>query len=114
MLAALTSLTLTGDRAELLRSAERLAAIKDRDEYEQSLEVLEALIRDAWALSLGRPKETIVNIDVLPELRRIAGDLRSAQAASWLRQIEELRGALEVNLNRKIASDALFLTMAST
>jgi len=114
MLAMLTSLTLTGDRVELLRSAERFAAIKDRDEYEQSLEVLEALIRDAWALSLGRPKETIVNIDLLPELQRIAGDLRSAQAASWLRQIEELRGALEVNLNRKIASDALFLRMAST
>ena len=113
MLRIVAALTVTGDRVDLLRSAEELAAAKDRDEYEQSLEVLEALIRDAWALSLGRPTETIVNIDVLPELQRIADDLRSAQAASWLRQIEELRGALEVNLNRKIASDALLLSMAA-
>lgn len=113
MLRVLNSLTITGDRVELLRSAEDLAAAKDRDEYEQLLDVLEALIRDAWALSLGRPKESIVNVDLLSDLQRIAGDLRSAQAASWLRQIEELRGALEVNLNRKVASDALLMAMAS-
>ncbi len=113
MLRVLHALTITGDRAELLRSAEELAAAKDRDEYEQRLSVLEALIRDAWALSLGRPKESIVNVDVLGDLQVIADHLRSAQAASWLRQIEELRGALEVNLNRKIASDALLLAMAA-
>lgn len=112
MLSVLTTLVLTGDRAHLLRSAEQLAAAKDRDEYEQQLEVLEVLIRDAWALRLGRPKETIVNSDLLGDLQRIADELKSAQAASWLSQIEELRGTLEVNLNRKIASDALVLTMA--
>ncbi|HEY8205662.1 MAG TPA: DNA polymerase III subunit delta', partial [Pyrinomonadaceae bacterium] len=36
----LKALTLTGDRVELLRSAEGLAAAKDRDEYEQLLDVL--------------------------------------------------------------------------
>jgi len=109
----LTALTLTGDRVELLRSAEGLAAAKDRDEYEQLLDVLEALIRDAWALSLGRPQETIVNADFLSELQKIADEMRSSQAASWLSQIEELRGTLEVNINRKIASDALLMTMAT-
>ena len=113
MLRVLNALTVTGDRVELLRSAEELAAAKDRDEYEQLLEVLEVLIRDAWGLSLGRPKEKIVNVDLLSDLQRIAGGLRSAQAASWLRQIEELRGALEVNLNRKVASDALLMSMAA-
>jgi len=109
----LTALTLTGDHVELLRSAEGLAAAKDRDEYEQLLDVLEALIRDAWALSLGRPQETIVNADFLSELQKIADEMRSSQAASWLSQIEELRGTLEVNINRKIASDALLMTMAT-
>jgi hypothetical protein len=114
MIAVLASLVVTGDRAALLRSAEEMAAIKDRDEYEQLLDVLEVLIRDAWALSLGRPKESIVNIDLLDQLQQIAVDLRSSQAAAWLQQIEELRGALEVNINRKIASDALLLSMALT
>jgi DNA polymerase-3 subunit delta' len=114
MLHVLKTLTVTGDRAELLRSAEGLAAVKDRDEYEQLLDVFEALIRDAWALSLGRPAETIVNTDVIRELQQIAGEMRSYQAASWLNQIEELRGTLEVNINRKVASDALLMSMATS
>ncbi|PYS86422.1 MAG: hypothetical protein DMF70_02315 [Acidobacteria bacterium] len=112
MLEILTALTLTGDRAQLLRAAEALAAPKDRDEYERRLDALESLIRDAWALRLGRPDETIVNGDLLPQLKPIAAELGSEQAGSWLKQIEELRAALEVNLNRRVASDALLLTMA--
>lgn len=113
MLGVLQALTLTNDRAQLLRSAEELAAVKDRHEYEQRLDALEILIRDAWALALGRPSGTIVNGDLLTALQQIAAEIRSAQAAAWLSQIEELRGTLEVNINRKIASDALLLTMAA-
>ena len=113
MLRVLTSLTLTGDRVDLLRSAEELAAAKDRDEYEELLDVLEVLIRDAWALSLGRPKETIVNLDVFGQLQEIADELRSTKAASWLQHIEDLRGTLEVNINRKVASDALVMAMSA-
>jgi len=112
MLEVLTALTLTGDRGQLLRAAEALAAPKDRDEYERRLDALESLIRDAWALRLGRPDETIVNGDLLKKLKSIAAELKSEQAGSWLTLIEELRGALDVNINRKIASDALLLTMA--
>lgn len=113
MLVILKSLTLTGDRAQLLRSAEELAAAKDRSDYELSLDVLEALIRDAWSLSLGRPEESTVNIDKIKDLGRIASELRSEKAAAWLTSIEELRGALEVNLNRRIASDGLLVSMAT-
>lgn len=113
MLHILKTITVTGDRAELLRSAEGLAGAKDRDDYEQLLDVLEVLIHDAWALSLGRPAETIVNTDVLRDLQQIADEMRSSQAASWLSQIEELRGTLEVNINRKVASDALLMSMAT-
>src|SRR2546426_11236609 len=112
MLAVLTALALTGDRTRLLRSAEDLAAAKDRDSYEQQLDVLESLIRDAWALALGRPKEMLVNSDLLKPLQSIAAELTSKKAMSWLSQIEEMRGALEVNLNRRIASDALLVSMA--
>jgi DNA polymerase-3 subunit delta' len=114
MLEVLRALTLTNDRVELLHLAEALAAAKDRHEYEQRLTALEILIRDAWALALGRPGGTIVNGDLLGPLQQIAAELKSSQAATWLKQIEELRGTLEVNINRKIASDALFLTMAAS
>jgi hypothetical protein len=113
MLTVLESLTLTGDREQLIRSAEALAAVKERDDYEQLLDALEVLIRDAWAIKLGRPKETIVNNDLLSELQKVAGELKSEYAAKWLTQIEELRAALEVNINRRVASDALLLSMAT-
>jgi len=113
MLAVLRALTVAFDRAQLLRSAEELAAARDRHEYEQRLDALETLIRDAWALTLGRPSETIVNGDLITQLQQIAGEIRSDQAAAWLRQIEDLRGTLEVNINRKVASDALLLSMAA-
>ncbi len=113
MLEVLTTLVLTGDRAHLLRAAEALAAPKERDEYERRLDALEGLIRDAWALRLGRPDETIVNGDLLRQLKPVAAEMTSEQAGSWLTLIEELRGALDVNINRKIASDALLLTMAT-
>ena len=112
MLEVLRALTLTNDRVQLLHSAEELAAARDRHEYEQRLDALEILIRDAWALALGRPSESIVNADLLEPLQQIAAEIKSERAATWLKQIEELRGTLEVNINRKIASDALLLTMA--
>jgi DNA polymerase-3 subunit delta' len=113
MLEVLQALVLTGDRVQLMRSAEELAAARDRDAYEHRLDVLEVLIRDAWALRLGRPEESIVNGDLLGQLQKIAGELETGRAASWLSRIEELRGELEVNLNRKIASDALLVFMAT-
>ena len=112
MLAVLKALTLTGNAAQLLRAAEEMAA-GDRDEYELTLEVLETLIRDAWALRLERPSEGIINIDLLKELKAIAGEMQSRHARAWLQAIEELRGTLEVNINRRVAGDALFLAMAS-
>ena len=113
MLDVLRALTIATDRAQLLRSAEALAAARDRDEYEQRLEVLESLIRDAWAVALGLHQEGLVNVDLLKDLQNIAADLQSERAARWLTEIEELRGTLEVNINRKIASDALLIAMAS-
>jgi len=113
MLTLLQALTITGNRVQLLRSAEGLGGARDRADYEESLAVLETLIRDAWAIALGRPVETIANADILKELERIAAELRSDKAAAWLSQIEEVRGTLEVNINKKIASDGLLLKMAA-
>ena len=46
-------------------------------------------------------------------LARLAEGVRPARAADWLTRIEELRGQLAVNVNRRVATDALFLSMAS-
>jgi DNA polymerase III subunit delta' len=113
MLLVLKALTITGNRVQLLHAAEELGAARDRADYEESLAILETLIRDAWALHLGRPADTITNSDLLRELQKIADELSNEKAAVWLSAIEELRGALEVNINKRIASDGLVLRMAA-
>jgi DNA polymerase-3 subunit delta' len=113
MLKVLRALTVSEDRAQLLRSAEELNEARFKDEYEPRLEILETLIRDAWAISHGVVQSQIVNGDLLSELGQIAERMNSERASQWITQIEELREQLAVNINRKIATDALFMAMAS-
>lgn len=112
MLEVLSSLALTEDRARLLRIAEEMNDAKRKEEYEPRLDVLEMLVHDVWALRLGAPLERIVNRDVEAQLAKISERVDASRAARWIQQIETLRGQLSVNVNRKVATDALFLSMA--
>jgi DNA polymerase-3 subunit delta' len=112
MLKVLNALVLSDDRAQLLRSAEQLNEAQYKDEFEERLDVLETLIRDAWMLSLGVDTSKIVNEDLSAELKEIAQKLDSARAGDWILQIEDLREQLIVNVNRKVTVDSLFLVMA--
>ena len=113
MLEVLRAAALTGDRCYLLRAAEQLNDARHKDDYESSLGLLESLIRDAWMLSLGVEERQVVNADLRAELAKIGQSLASYRAANWISQIEELRDQLTVNINRKVATDALFLSMAA-
>jgi len=113
MLAVLQALALNDDRVQLLRSAEEFNDARHKDEYESRLDILEALIRDAWLLALNAPAEGVINEDLLPELRKISAHVDSQRPADWISQIEEMREQLVVNINRKAATDALLLTMAA-
>lgn len=102
-----------GDRVRLLRAAEELGDAKNKDEYEPRLDALEILVRDLWLLSLGGGEGRMVNGDLRERLGRLAEGVPPARAARWLTRIEELRGRLAVNVNRRAATDALFLTMSA-
>jgi DNA polymerase-3 subunit delta' len=112
MLEVLDALAVTKDRVKLLRAAEELCDAKRKDEYEPRLNVLETLVHDAWTLSLGASDEQIAHHDLREQLSRIGARVESSKAARWLSQIEKHRSQLEVNINRKVATDALFLAMA--
>jgi DNA polymerase-3 subunit delta' len=114
MLRVLKALVAGDDRTELLRSAEDLNSAAIKDEYECRLDILETLIRDAWMLALNVPAENIVNEDLLGPLKQIAKSLDTVRPARWISQIEEMREQLVVNINRKAATDALFLTKAAS
>ena len=112
MLKVLNALAISDDRAELLRSAERLTEAQYKEEFEERLDVLETLIRDAWMLSLGVETNQLVNEDLAAELMEISQNIDSSRAGDWILQIEDLREQLIVNVNRKVTTDALFLVMA--
>jgi DNA polymerase III subunit delta' len=113
MLKVLKALAGGNDRIQLLRSAEELNEARYKDEYEPRLDILETLIRDAWMLSLGVPAAQVVNEDLLPQLTAISVRLDRHRPGGWISQIEEMREQLIVNINRKAATDSLFLTMAT-
>jgi DNA polymerase III subunit delta' len=100
-----------GDRVRLLRAAEELGDAKNKDEYEPRLDALEILVRDLWLLALGGG--ALVNQDLREHLARLAESVRPSRAANWLTRIEELRGQLAFNVNRRAATDALFLSMSA-
>ena len=112
MLKVLNALAISEDRAELLRSAEQLNEAQYKEEFEERLDVLETLIRDAWMLSLGVESTQLVNEDLSAELLEISKNIDSIRAGDWILQIEDLREQLIVNVNRKITTDSLFLVMA--
>lgn len=112
MLDVLNALALTGDRARLLRASEEMTDAKRKDEYEPRLDMLETLVHDAWTLILDASSTRLVNQDITAQLKKISGQMSSSRAARWLSQIETHRRGLEVNINRKVATDALFLAMS--
>lgn len=113
MLGVLESLLASpADAARLLRATEELSDPKRKDDFASQLDALAVLVRDAWLLSLD-PRAEIVNEDLRDNLARQVKSLPSSRAARWLSQIEELRASLAVNVNRRAATDALFLSMAA-
>src|SRR5678816_97686 len=80
MIKVLNALVLSNDRAQLLRSAEQLNEAQYKEEFEERLDVLETLIRDAWMLSLGVDTSRIVNEDLSAELKEVAQKLDPSRA----------------------------------
>lgn len=112
MLKVLDSLLVRADRAALLRAAEDMNDAKNKDNYNAALETLETLIHDVWTLRIGNAAK-IVNADIENHLQKLAEQADAKRLAAWLAQIEQMRENFNVNLNRKIATDALFMQMAS-
>ncbi len=112
MIGVLEAQTAAPNRAQLLRAAEEMGDAKMKDEYEPRLDILQSLLHDAWQLKQGRAKESLVNFDLHERLAKCAANSTAENLTFWLSEIERLRGNLLVNINRKIATDALFMSAA--
>ena len=110
MFKVLQSLLQTNDRAVLLQTAEEMNDAKNKDDYEKYLDALQTLIHDIWTLKLGSAE--IVNADLKNHLEQFAENADSKKLSGWLTEIELMRERFAVNINKKIATDALFMQMA--
>ena len=101
------------DRSALLRSAEQMNDAKNKELFEENLAILESLIRDIWLLKNGTSQDMIKNFDEGEKLNDIAGQVESKQLDHALAEIESLRQSFQVNINRKSATDALFMKISA-
>ncbi|MBX5479470.1 MAG: hypothetical protein IRZ19_10415 [Pyrinomonas methylaliphatogenes] len=109
---AILEAALAEDRARLLRLAEELSEAAHKEDLEPTLDWLMLLARDAWLFGAGAD-EQIINTDLRARLERIAARATASRLVRWIEKIDEIRRHLSVNINRRIASDALLLAMAS-
>ena len=100
------------DKRALLAASEEMNDAKAKEEFEEKLAILEGLIHDAWLLRNGAGDAEILNIDIKLELAQIAESSDSPALARWLNEIETMYENFIVNINRKVATDSLFVSMA--
>lgn len=113
MLKVLQSLLIENNRAFLLKTAEEMNDAKNKDAYEKFLDILQTLIHDIWKIKLGADEFTVVNRDYKTQIKILAEKVNAKRLAAWLKEIETLRENFNFNLNKKIATDALFMQMAA-
>lgn len=102
----------TGDRAALLKISEELNDAKNKERFVENLDILESLIHDVWSLGVSDDKTRIVNTDLEDELATLTRNSPVTRLPDWLKLIETMRENFIVNINRKVATDAMFMTMA--
>jgi DNA polymerase-3 subunit delta' len=113
MLDAVRNSIVTGDAAALLRTSEEMNDAKRKERFEENLDILESVIHDIWTLRQGGAPASIVNTDIALGISELADRAGRKDLAGWLNDIEELRRTLAVNINRRVATDALLTAMAA-
>ncbi len=102
-----------GNRASLIQASEQLNDAKNKDNFEANLEILESLVRDIWLLKNGADHTIVSNLDIADQLSTYADAVSAQKLSACLIEIESLRQSLEVNINKRIATDALLIKMAT-
>jgi DNA polymerase-3 subunit delta' len=96
------------DIVDLLKRSEKIGAVKSTPEFEAFLDVLQTMIHAIWTARNG-----VAQASADDEIHELAQHADPKTLAVWLEQIEQVRAALTVNINKKIASDSLLVRMAA-
>ena len=112
MLGVVRAALVTGETASMLRISEQIADAKNKDRFEWNIRILQTLVHDILALRSGADPNKIVNADIAAELKILADEAGTSSLSDWQISLEDLLASLNVNVNKKVATDALFVRMA--
>ena len=113
MLELLRSAIISGNIFSMLQASEQINDAKNKDRFEESIAILQTLIRDVFVISKGAGPEEITNYDMFQSLKEFSEQVSTSRIDKWALQIEDLLLGLNVNINRKVATDSLFVKMAA-
>jgi DNA polymerase-3 subunit delta' len=112
MVGIIRAALLAGNISSMLQISEQMNDAKNKDRYEDTITVLELLIRDIFALSKGTDPDSIANSDIADTLEKLSSDADTRRLSYWITDLEELQFNYLVNINRKVATDGVFVKMA--
>ncbi|HEU0178825.1 MAG TPA: DNA polymerase III subunit delta' [Blastocatellia bacterium] len=98
------------DRHRLLKAAEYIGK-KEREDFEKEIALILSLLRDLFMLAAGRGAESVINIDSVDRLRPLAQKIGLRRLMTWVKQFDQLRARLRININRQIATEAALLAL---
>jgi DNA polymerase-3 subunit delta' len=101
------------DRVELLRGAEQLAEARNKDNFDDDLELFLTLLRDVWAVAVGADQSELLHADIFHDLSEAARDAGADKPRRLIEEIEQIRERFAVNINKKFAADDLFVRIAA-
>ena len=112
MVEVIRAALISGNIASMLQTSETINDAKNKERYEDTIAVLESLIRDIFALSKAADRNSIANADIADSLLKLSTEITTTKIEVWINDIEELQFNYLVNINRKVATDGLFVKMA--
>ena len=113
MLEVLRSAIVSGNLSAMLHTSEQINDAKNKDRFEETIVTFHTLIRDVFAISKGAGRDEITNFDMFDSLKELSEEVTTPVIEGWASAVEDLLLGLNVNINRKVATDSLFVGMAA-
>lgn len=112
LLEALRGLASRKGIPDALRVSNEISTQKGPDDFRESIELIESVVRDLLLLQRGSG-ENLSHPDLINELSELASVVGRDGPPLWIDEIEDLKSNLRFNLNKKIAADGIFVKIAA-
>jgi DNA polymerase III subunit delta' len=108
----LLDLLATGNnKYRIVKAAEHYGK-QERETFERMLLLMLNLLRDIFLIAASGKTDNIVNIDVADRMNILADKIKLPHLIEWIKKFDELRFNLRININRQVATEAAFLSLA--